>query len=245
MTENASSLTSDLSEQAGKSGTGRWVWIALVGAISLVLLVGAYSYYLHETDRIRQEKYEDIAAIAKLKAGRIQEWRKGLLKDVRALSTGPMFKKGVDDWLRDPNYEMLHSDLRGRLLAGQEQGGYADSLLLDQDGNVLLSASQSPERSSMTEKEAIRKAIATGVAVLSDLYRTAQGAILMSAVAPINNPDGRLIAIGMYRVNPKSELYPLVQAWPTPSKTAETLLVRKEGDRSFDRQPEERLVLRD
>src|ERR1035438_8946554 len=31
-------------------------------------------------------------------------------------------------------------------------------------------------------------------------------------------------------IDPSEFLYPLIQSWPTPSRTAETLLVRREGD---------------
>ena len=32
------------------------------------------------------------------------------------------------------------------------------------------------------------------------------------------------------RIDPGKVLYPLLQSWPTVSKSAETLIVRKEGD---------------
>jgi PAS domain S-box-containing protein len=34
----------------------------------------------------------------------------------------------------------------------------------------------------------------------------------------------------MLRIDPRAELYPLLQRWPTPSKTSELLLVRREGN---------------
>ena len=34
----------------------------------------------------------------------------------------------------------------------------------------------------------------------------------------------------MFLINPNVFLYPLIQSWPVPSNTAETLLVRREGD---------------
>ena len=34
----------------------------------------------------------------------------------------------------------------------------------------------------------------------------------------------------LLRINPRDFLYPLIEKWPVPSKTGETLLVRREGD---------------
>lgn len=38
------------------------------------------------------------------------------------------------------------------------------------------------------------------------------------------------IGVMMFRIDPVRFLYPQIQSWPVPSATAETLLVRKDGD---------------
>jgi hypothetical protein len=43
-------------------------------------------------------------------------------------------------------------------------------------------------------------------------------------------PDGQVIAFMVLRVDPSRFLYKMIQTWPTRSASAETLLVRKEGD---------------
>ena len=204
--------------------------MALFVVITSIVLSIGYAYYTHEIERIRQEKYDDIAAIAKLKVGSIQEWRKGLLHDVRALSSGPLWNRAVNQWFRDPHNETFLMDIKGRLVAGRQQKSSADALLLDLDGNVIASASDQPESLNSIEKKAIGESIASGSPVLSDMYRTPDGAILIDAVSPILDPQGRPIAVALYRTDPESVLFPLIQTWPTPSQTAETLLVQKDGD---------------
>ncbi len=76
----------------------------------------------------------------------------------------------------------------------------------------------------------IEKALADRTPMLSDLYRCPQGIIHMDAVAPILGAGGQPLAVLVFRSNAGSLLYPLIQSWPTPSQTAETLLVRKEGE---------------
>ncbi len=93
-----------------------------------------------------------------------------------------------------------------------------------------MSARGHPESLNAIVKKVIGEAIASGSPVLSDMFRTPHGAILIDAVAPILDPEGRSIAIGIYRTDPQSLLFPLIQTWPTPSQTAETLLVRRDGD---------------
>ena len=42
--------------------------------------------------------------------------------------------------------------------------------------------------------------------------------------------DGRPLGILTLRIDPKVHLYHIIQRWSTPSKTAETLLIRREGN---------------
>ena len=87
-----------------------------------------------------------------------------------------------------------------------------------------------PRPMNATEEKAFQEAVAKRSSVLTDLHRAPQGSILMTAVAPLADPDGRPIAVVLLRSDPGSLLYPLIQSWPTSSETAETLLVRKDGD---------------
>ena len=41
---------------------------------------------------------------------------------------------------------------------------------------------------------------------------------------------GRPLGVLMLRIDPSVYLYPFIQRWPTPSETAETLLIRREGN---------------
>ena len=54
----------------------------------------------------------------------------------------------------------------------------------------------------------------------------------ISVVTPLFNPQGDPTPIGAVILicDAARFLYPLIQSWPTPSKTAESLLVQKDGD---------------
>ncbi len=48
-------------------------------------------------------------------------------------------------------------------------------------------------------------------------------------IPPHRRPN-QVIGFVILRIDPVKFLFPLIQAWPTPSPSAETLLVRREGD---------------
>ncbi|MDS4069516.1 MAG: GAF domain-containing protein, partial [Candidatus Competibacter sp.] len=108
--------------------------------------------------------------------------------------------------------------------------GYADVLLLDPDGRVLLAANDAPDSTGPATRQAIATALSGRDAVLSDFYRSPTGGVYLDTVVPVSDTEGRPLAMLVLRSDAASYLYPLIQSWPTPSRSAETLLVHREGD---------------
>ncbi len=232
------------------SGLARSLWAALFVLGTCALLIGGYKYYQSETERIRQEKYQEISAIGKLKAGQIEQWRQERFGDISQSSKAPFFGQAIREWLRDTNSTSLQAKLQDRLVVEQKEEGYSDVLLLDTECRVLLSAEPQPHPLSPAAKKAIEQALASRTAILSDLYRCPQGMVHMDAVAPILGAEGQPLAVLVLRSNADSLLYPLIQSWPTPSRTAETLLVRRDGQdvlflNDLRHQPDSALSLRE
>ena len=67
----------------------RWPWFSRFILASLALLIGGYTYYQSEAERIRQVKYQELAAIGKLKADQIKDWRDERLRDLAAFTEEP------------------------------------------------------------------------------------------------------------------------------------------------------------
>ncbi len=208
----------------------RRVWMAVFILLTAILLAGGYGYYRGEAERIRQEKYHDIAAIAELKAGQIQQWRRERLADARRATRSPFFRQALETWRAVPENLDLRADWRLRLKLEQEAHGYADVLLLDPEGRILLAANEDPEPVDATTRQAIAVAFANREPVLADFHRSPQGHIYLDTVAPIHDAAGAPLAVLVLRSAAASYLYPLIQTWPTPSRSAETLLVRREDD---------------
>lgn len=215
----------------GDTFTGhRRIWLAVFVLLALVLLAGGYAHYHTETVRIRQEKNQDIATIGEMKASQIQQWREERLADARRPAASPFFRRALAEWRRAPENPDLRADWLQRLKLEQEAYGYADALLLDPEGRILLAADDDPDPVDSATQQAIATALANGAAVLSDFYRSPTGGIYLDTVVPVSEPGGRPLAVLILRSAAASFLYPLIQSWPIPSRSAETLLVRREND---------------
>jgi PAS domain S-box-containing protein len=211
-------------------GSAPWLWVAVFLVAALALVAGGYWYYRSETERIRRERHHEIAAIGKLKAAQIEQWREEQLSDVRRSTKAVFFQQAVQDWLRDMSNASLQEKIRDRLMLEQKEEGYADVLLVDTEGRILISANPEPHPLSPVAKEAIGRALSTRSSVLSDLYRCPLGMVHVDAIGPILGADGRPDAVLVLRSNAETVLYPLIQSWPIPSESAETLLVRRDGE---------------
>ncbi|NQU44369.1 PAS domain S-box protein [bacterium] len=53
----------------------------------------------------------------------------------------------------------------------------------------------------------------------------------LDVVAPVWASEGKLLAFLVLRMDAKDRLYHLIEKWPTPSASAETLLVERQGDK--------------
>jgi len=226
-TANGAEISTDGDWRAGPSHR---IWAVIFVFIALMLLAGGYGYYRGEAERIRQEKYHDIAAIGELKTGQIREWRQARLADARRSAASPFFRRALAEWRRTPDAPGLRADWQKRLQLEQEAYGYADVLLLDLDGRILLAANNNPDPVDAATQQAIAAALAGRGPVFSDFHRSPRGRVYLDTVVPVPDAEGRPLAMLVLRSDAASYLYPLIQSWPTPSRSAETLLVRREGD---------------
>jgi PAS domain S-box-containing protein len=202
---------------------------ALFCLVTIMLIVLGVLYYGYEAQLIKEDKYEDISVIAGLKADSIKEWRRRALADVHRVP-GPLVKKEMVRFLQNPTNPGTRKTLQTQLNINRKVDIYADALFLDTKGNILLSDNPDPVPVDVATMKAIEAVLKDRKEVLSDFFRDTKGHIYIDAVAPIPDNTGRPIAIVVLRSKAADFLYPLIQSWPTPSKTAETLLVRRDGD---------------
>ncbi|MDZ7743361.1 MAG: response regulator [Bacteroidota bacterium] len=66
---------------------------------------------------------------------------------------------------------------------------------------------------------------------MSDFYRCKRHQrIHFDIIAPLFDDNKRIRGAIVFRTDPSIYLFPLIQSWPTPSKSSETLIVRQFGD---------------
>jgi len=207
-----------------KSG---WLLLALVlGAI----IAAGYSYHQRRQNELRQNAKNTLAAIADLKVGQIANWMKERRCDAAASLTMPQIRQ----CLSEPDNATANKELRQWMTVCVEGSDLGALRLFDSRGTECLTVPADAPPLTADCAALAREALPARDVVFMDLHRgQAGGSIHLDFMVPIGiKPQPGQLADGvlMFHLDPRKFLYPLVQRWPTPSQSAETLLVRREGD---------------
>jgi PAS domain S-box-containing protein len=216
-----------MAEQNSGFLTRRRSWAFLYALALLVIVAAGFSYYHLEASRIRQEKAAELHAIGSLKISEITRWQEERIADIRILSGSRLFRDAVSQW---PGSAELRGGLQQQLRLVCEAGRYANVFLIDTEGDVLISGRPAPDNLDIIAKQLVRKAAAGKDPVFGELHRAQDGMAFLNLAAAVRNDQDQPVAVVVLAIDPNDFLYPMIQSWPTPSHTAETLLVRRDGD---------------
>jgi PAS domain S-box-containing protein len=196
------------------------------------IVTTGYLYYRNYERHFRAGIEQQLSVIADLKVGGLAHWRKERLGDAETLNN-PAFSALVRRFFENPKDTDAQRLLQICVNKYQTHSNYQRVFLTDTQGVIRLTA---PAASPMVVPHLARDAAAglsSGQVAFLDLHRdTPDGPAHMAVVAPMfDEQDGRRpLGLLVLRIDPETYLYPFIKRWPTPSRTAETLLVRRDGN---------------
>lgn len=207
-----------------------FIFLALACAIILI----GYQYYLTQKDKVTGEKFQELSVIAGLKTEEIAKWRDGHLAKAKSLQSNRYFTRQVAAYLHRPEDQAIREDLLGWLSSFQESFTYRSVALLDSGSVQLLQAGDQNLPAENNSRALALTAMRSGEIQFSDLHASEASHVgHLDILVPLylsngksRTPAGALMLV----IDPSTRLHPLIQSWPTQSPTAETLLVRKEGN---------------
>ena len=204
----------------------------IVTLVCVVFLGGAWLYRQQGRD-LRQQAEDELSSIAQLKASEIATWRTDRLLDGQRMSSSPSIGLFVRRWLEDPTPQ--HAEQLEALLESlRYEDRYRGVSLVDTVGRVLMTVGEGAKPQLHTEaRQGLANVLRTRSAVLTDLHVfDGEHAPQQDIIAPVYDDAGVHVAAAIVlHADARDFLYPLVEAWPIPSETAETLLVtRANGD---------------
>jgi len=203
------------------------LWAIFAAALLGILLLGRI-YANQQRSDIVERKGRELSAVRDLKIDQIVEWRAGLMNDGRTLAEDPALGDEFARWLAAPSNADAVSDLQAWMAVLKSVRGYSGAIIITTDGSNWL-ATERDARPTAFELAMVRRAAASGETTLTDIFLGGDGRPRLDVVAPLRSPDGSVPAVALLHHDPSRYLFPLLQRWPSPSASSETLLVRAEG----------------
>lgn len=181
------------------------------------------------------DKQNELAAIISLKVEDISQWRMERIQDATVLSNLLPLKRQISDFFENENRDEVKQELLLWMQSCIENYDCQSVLLLDNTKTVRLSF---PMLDSLGNSLIVTELSDLDYSKINfkDLHTSDNfRGIEIDLVIPLSLPSSQnnnvnKIGAVVFRINPEITLYPLIQSWPTPSKSSETLLLRTEGD---------------
>ena len=219
------------SKMKPQQGQQSWILFALFSLLALLLVAVGWEFYRYQSEAIRQDKTNQLRSIAELKINQLVQWRHERLSDAHSYSSNPFLNQAVRNWVAEPGDMGLKADIETSLQLLMDQYGYQNILLTTAEGELLLSADPSAKEVNSDIQLLIAQSAATGEPQFGDFYHSAPtNRVYLDIAAALYDVEQQPVAALILRVDPENYLYPVIQSWPTPSQSAETLLIRRDGD---------------
>ncbi|MFH1690935.1 MAG: PAS domain S-box protein [Candidatus Eisenbacteria bacterium] len=208
---------------------------ALLAAAAVGFVVSGAWFYRAQEQRQRDAVESELTAVGTLKAANVAAWRDERLNDAGLLMENPFLRDGISRWLEAPGESAAEADLLGCFESLRVHGDYENVLLVSPDGEVLLSLEHKAHGLLADEvHDALTVAFGEIRPTLTELHTGHEHPVLHLGVVGVFTTEGNgapePLAGVILVCEAHSTLCSILENWPTQSRTAETILVRKDGD---------------
>lgn len=213
---------------AGQVAPPWWRLAALLAAILLALGAAGAWVYRWQALRAEREVQAKLLGIAQLQARQLSAWRDERTSDATTAGENPFLAGAVGRFVVDPRGPDA-ANIRAFLEGLARHQKWADALVTDSDGLAVLSlggrAAACAVSAFILQRDPIHRKPAV-IDVHADDYRPTPH---LAWVVPIREPGTEASAVSGSLVlvaDAEQFLFPFLRAWPTPSTTAESRLLR-------------------
>ncbi|MBS0372396.1 MAG: PAS domain S-box protein [Proteobacteria bacterium] len=208
----------------------RWLRLALP-LVAVSILIGSVGVvgYRYLSEETRRETHRTLAVIAEQKRQQIEDSLAETRTDAELyFSSRSQLEMLFRGWLNSGRKDAgLVEQMRNRMQEVARVRGWGGLAVVDTDTRPVVVVGKADIR----EHAALAKDILREPRIeFVDLHRTADGEVLYGVLAPIGASGDKPLGVAYLTWKAEKALYPLVESWPVPTRTAETYLVRRDGN---------------
>lgn len=209
--------------------------IFLLLCVASVLLGNLY--FIKQRNIIITEIESELISIAKLKKDALVKWKSERMDDANVIAQNKILVENIAKFLNDPNRITNKKEIVSWMQLLNKSYDYNDIFLLDSEYKCIFENNVEPHALGDFALKTAREAGREKRIIFSDLHRNIDvNDIHIDLIIPLFLKDeisdvDSFIGTIILRIDPSIYLFGLIQSWPGKSKTAESLLVKKEGDK--------------
>lgn len=223
-----------------------------IAAVLAVVIATTGAFYLRDKQaELRNRAQEVLGSIGDSKVSEIVNWRQERISDARFFAIAPAIARDAEAFLRDPESGRHRTEMIQWLTAFKAGERYAFVGLFDTKGDLALSVHDHALGVPPIAPGIIATALRTNHVVMTDLHEQSEDDdIHIDVFFPLMGPapqspnplaatpqvltepatGRRLLGAVLFRIDPHRFLFPLIDTWPNPSPSAETVLVERQDD---------------
>ena len=225
------SLFNNLSELK-QTFPSRLVIIFTIFTIAIISL--GLIFYGSQRKRIIAENQNYLTAVSELKTRQIEQWHRERMADATIIEDNAPLVRSIKQYFNEKGNLVLRQELTIWMESVIREFDYSGIAIVDPLLYPLIDVSHGDSVRTGSILKELNEALETNTVIFCDLHRTGDtSAIHIDILIPLVDPETNgqsPFGIMILRVDPRQKLYPLIQSWPTLSRTSETLLLRKDGD---------------
>jgi PAS domain S-box-containing protein len=199
------------------------------------IVTTGYHYYRNYERQFRADAERELSAIADLKVNELAQYRNERLWDAGAFFKNPAFSSLVRRFLDHPEDPEALPQLQEWAAKYLRTEQYDLICLFDTQGVIRMAIPVEPPISSFVSQN-VSEILRSDRVIFQDFTRNEhdQRTYLALLVPIFDESDAnRPLGVLALQIDPYTYLYPFIQHWPTPSRTGETLLVRRDGNNAL------------
>lgn len=198
---------------------------------TILVITAGYFYLYTETYRIKEQKYNEISAIAELKSNQIKQWFAERNSEAKFFSEDLNYINHINQLINRGSSNDSEEYLKNGLSYIQKQHGYKDILIVDKNKEIIFSLEKDIDHVGRTTAGFIDSTLKSESILFTDFYyNESTKDYHLEIISPVKNQKGDIVAVMLFCFDPERYLYPLIKTWPLPSETSEILVVRQVRD---------------
>ena len=197
--------------------------------------MGGFAFYHAQAKEMQKNAEDELASIAQIKVSQISLWIEDQMEDATDYAADSPLRQSLLRYMGDPS-AANRGDLLLHFKSIVRQNESIDVVLMSSVGEQLLSLNGHTENDNAF-RTAFHAVLQNHRPEIITLHLQDMDTLSpeLGVVAPVYqdiDTDSNLMGALVTVLNPEQFLYPLIQSWPTSSKSAETLLIRKSSQKA-------------